>query len=101
MTESRPFGRKIGRLVRKKLFWAIVALPLVIAGVLGWLTEPLEVVAPAPSPTVKLKTLPAPKTTKLAEWPRSRLDGEPAARIADSFPAYPPDDDLSYPLETP
>lgn len=78
MTEPRLTGRRIARLLRKKLFWAAVAVPLAIAGVLGWLTEPLEVNVPAPSNAPKVKAAPVVSSAKLDPWPTAPMNGRPA-----------------------
>ena len=77
MTEPRPLGRRIARLARKKLFWAVVATPLSIAGVLGWLTEPLEAPNATPANAHKIKPGP-PVAAKLDDWPTTPINGRPA-----------------------
>jgi hypothetical protein len=78
MTEPRPSGRKMARLVRKKWFWAVVAIPLSIAGVLGWLTEPLETPNATPRGAGKIKTGLSPVPVKLDVWPTTPMNGRPA-----------------------
>jgi hypothetical protein len=78
MTEPRPLGRRTARLVRKKLFWAAVAVPLSIAGILGWLTEPLEAPNATPSGHRKAKVGPPPVAAKLDPWPTTPMSGRPA-----------------------
>jgi Protein of unknown function (DUF1571) len=76
MTEPRH-SRRVARLVRKKLFWAVVAIPLGIAAVCGWLTEPLRPPGPVATSTPKIKATSAP-VAKLADWPTAPMKGRPA-----------------------
>ena len=81
MTEPRPLGRRIARLIRKKLFWAAVAVPLSIAGVLGWLTEPLEAPNAIPSGHQKVQPVQPPVVAKLEVWPSTPMSGRPAMML--------------------
>lgn len=72
----------LARLVRRKRFWAILALPpLTIAGVAGWLTEPLEATNPEVSTRPKLHAVARPAAPRLAPWPDSAISGRPAMTL--------------------
>ena len=77
MPEPRPSRRRLARLVRKKLLWAAVAVPLIIAAVSGWMTEPLRPPGPVAGSTPKFEPVPAPAPT-LAPWPTAAMSGQPA-----------------------
>lgn len=75
MTELRVRSRPIARLVRRKWFWA-ASLPLIVAGVCGWLTAPLEPGA-SPDATPRKAREHAPRPG-LADWPATTLSGREA-----------------------
>ncbi len=77
MPEPRPSRRRLARLVRKKLFWGAVAIPLMIAAVSGWMTEPLRPPGPVAGSTPKFKPVPDPSST-LTPWPTASMSGQPA-----------------------
>ncbi len=77
MPEPRPSRRRLARLVRKRLFWAIVAVPLCIAAVSGWITEPLRPPGPVVASTPRFTPVPEVAAT-LAPWPTASMSGRAA-----------------------
>ncbi len=78
MTDRRPW---IARMVRRKLFWTAVTIPLLIAGACVWLTEPLEEISPGVSAATNSVPAPLPELPKLPDWPTSTLDGQSATEL--------------------
>ena len=81
MTEPLARPRRLARLVRRKLFWAAVSIPLVIAGICGWLTAPLEPIAPEIPTTPKFHPVAVAEKPKLPDWPATALGGRDATEI--------------------
>ena len=70
MIKAHPRRTRFSRLVRRKLFWAVASVPLIIAGICGWMTEPFENKPSGSTPYLSPKPkAPAPPRPALAAWP--------------------------------
>lgn len=78
MTDPRPRSRSIPRLLRRKLFWAVVSVPLVIAAISGWLTADLEPPSTSVSTTPKTHPIGSVRPARVVKWPTAPIRGREA-----------------------
>ena len=68
-------------MVRRKAFWAVVSIPLIIAGICGWLTEPLEAPSNSSPAAVAVPEEAAETRPALGEWPVTPINGRAATQL--------------------
>ena len=80
MKEPRPGRRSLRRFMRNKWVWATASVPLIIAGICGWLTAPLEPPSPS-SGSVTVPSRPHAAPVGLPEWPNRAMSGPGATEL--------------------
>lgn len=81
MTEQARRTRRIARIIGRKTLWGLISVPLIIAGICGWLTAPLEPPSNSPAlPTLLSRPRPL-DPPKLPAWPSTALEGDEATSI--------------------
>ncbi len=81
MTSQVTRSHRFRRVVRRKAFWGLISVPLIIAGICGWLTAPLEPPSASGTTPNLLAAPPVRAEEQLQAWPTTAMEGDTATTL--------------------